>query len=104
MMQTTNRILKSDDVEVVEGQCHLDLGHPVSSAQHSKNAVTGTAKARILDNNNEYAVIELICSCGRKTIVRCEYGDASAKGETSPRGGSAARNAQPTGTANQKKP
>jgi hypothetical protein len=92
MMQTTNRILKSNDVEV-EGQCHLDLGHPVSSAQHTKNAVTGTAKARILDNNNEYAVIELICSCGRKTIVRCEYGEVSA-----------ARNAQPTGTANQKKP
>lgn len=99
MMQTTNRILKSDDVELVEGQCHLDLGHPVSSAQHGKNAVTGTAKARILDNNNEYAVVELICSCGRKTIVRCEYG-----GETSPRGGSAAGDAQPTGTANQKKP
>ena len=93
MMQATNRILKSDDVEVVEGQCHLDLGRPVSSAQHSKNAVTGTAKARILDNNNEYAVIELICSCGRKTIVRCEYGGAPA-----------AKNAQPAGTANQKKP
>ena len=92
MMQTTNRILKSDDVEV-EGQYHLDLGHSVSSAQHSKNAGAGTAKARILDNNNEYAVIELICSCGRKTIVRCEYGGASA-----------ARNAQPAGTASQKKP
>jgi hypothetical protein len=93
MMQTTNRILKSDDVEVVEGQCHLDLGHPASSAQRGKSAVMGTAKARILDNNNEYAVIELVCSCGRKTVVRCEYG-----------GESAARNTQPTGTANQKKP
>jgi hypothetical protein len=92
MMQTTSRILKSDDVEV-EGQFHLDLGHPVSSAQHSKNTATGTAKARILDNNNEYAVIELICSCGRKTIVRCEYGGAPA-----------AKNAQPADTANQKKP
>jgi hypothetical protein len=92
MMQTTSRILKSDDVEV-EGQFHLDLGGPVSSAQHSKNTATGTAKARILDNNNEYAVIELICSCGRKTIVRCEYGGVSA-----------AKNTQTAGTANQKKP
>ncbi len=92
MMQTTSRILKSEDVEL-EGQYHLDLGHSVSSAQHSKNTVAGTAKARILDNNNEYAVIELICSCGRKTIVRCEYGGASA-----------AMNAQPAGTASQKKP
>jgi hypothetical protein len=77
MMQTMNRVLKSDEVEI-DGRCHLDIGRSVSSAQLGKNNGITPVKARILDNNNEYALIEFICSCGKKTLVRCEYGDSSA--------------------------
>lgn len=83
MMQTINRVLKSDEVEI-DGRCHLDIGRPVSSAQPGKNNNSVAAKARILDNTNEYAMIELICSCGKKTLVRCEYGDVSATGQKKP--------------------
>jgi hypothetical protein len=76
MMQTTSRILKSSDVEV-EGQFHLDLGHPAQSAPNNKNAAA-IPKVRIIENQNEFAVVEVICSCGRKTVVRCEYGNAAA--------------------------
>ncbi len=77
MVQPTNRILKSDDVEV-EGRLHLDLGTSVASAQNSRNATVGITKVRILENKNEYAVMEVTCSCGRKTTIRCDYGDVSS--------------------------
>ena len=83
MMQTTNRVLKSDEVEI-DGRCHLDIGHSVSSAQPGKNNTSVAARARIFDNNNEYAMIELICSCGKKTLVRCEYSDVSAANQKKP--------------------
>jgi hypothetical protein len=92
MMQTTNRVLKSDEVEI-DGRCHLDIGRSVSSAQLGKNNNCAAAKARIFDNTNEYAMIELICSCGKKTLVRCEYSETTAT-----------KGAQPAGAANQKKP
>jgi len=72
MTQATSRILKGSDVEV-EGRFSLDLGHPPQPAQNSKNAAAGPAKVIILENQNEFAVMEVTCCCGRKTIVRCEY-------------------------------
>ena len=83
MMQTMNRVLKSDEVEM-DGRCHLDIGRCASSAQPGKNNNSIAAKARILDNTGEYALIELICSCGKKTLVRCEYGDVPAAGQKKP--------------------
>ena len=77
MMQTVNRVLKSSEVEI-DGRCNLDIGHFVSPAQPGKSNAGAAAKAKILDNNNEYTLIELTCSCGQKTLVRCEYGDVSA--------------------------
>jgi hypothetical protein len=83
MTQTINRVLKSDEVEI-DGSCHLDIGRPVSPTQPSKNNNSVAAKVRILDNTNEYALIEFICSCGKKTIARCEYVDVSATGQKKP--------------------
>ena len=77
MMQTMNRILKSSEVEI-DGRCNLNIGRSVSPAQPGKGNASTAAKAKILDNNNEYTLIELTCSCGQKTLVRCEYGDVAA--------------------------
>ena len=30
-------------------------------------------QARIIESNAEYAVIELICACGTKSYVQCNY-------------------------------
>jgi len=83
MMQTMNRVLKSSEVEI-DGRCNLDIGHSVSPAQPGKSNAGAAANAKILDNNNEYTLIELTCSCGQKTLVRCEYGDVSAAGQKKP--------------------
>jgi hypothetical protein len=76
MMQTINRVLKSDEVEI-DGMCHLGIGRSALNTQHGKNTSSVAVKAKILDNNNDYALIELTCSCGKKTLVRCEYGEVS---------------------------
>jgi len=94
MIQATSRILKSSDVEV-EGRFHLDLGAPVPSAQNSRNAAVGAAKVRILENQNEYAVMEVTCPCGRKTIIRCDYSDVASAKNAQPRPEPAAANRTP---------
>jgi tRNA-dihydrouridine synthase len=78
-----NRVLKSSEVEI-DGKCNLDIGHSVSPVQPGKSNAGTAAKAKILDNNNEYTLIELTCSCGKKTLVRCEYGDMLAAGQKKP--------------------
>ena len=83
MLQTMNRVLKSDEVEI-DGMCHLGIGRSVSPAQPGKNTGSLAVKAKILDNNNDYALIEFTCSCGRKTLVRCEYGDIPAANPKKP--------------------
>jgi hypothetical protein len=35
-------------------------------------------RVRIIESNPAYAVIELTCSCGRTTQVRCDYAAAEA--------------------------
>jgi hypothetical protein len=97
MMQTTNRVLKSDEVEI-NGKCHLDISRTVSSAQSQQQGKAGSSantpvKAKIIDNNSDYALIELTCSCGKKTLVRCEYGAQPA-----------AKPSQPAQAPNPKKP
>ena len=82
MMQTINRVLKSDEVEI-DGRCHLDIGRSASSAQHGKSSSVAAA-ARILDNTCDYALIELVCSCGKKTLVRCEYSNIPAPNQNKP--------------------
>ena len=76
MLQSTNRILKSDEVDV-EGRLTLELGNVQPQGQN-KNHPAGVAKVRILENQNEYAVMEVTCCCGRKTVIRCDYGGGTA--------------------------
>jgi hypothetical protein len=83
MVQTPSRILKSNDVEV-EGLLHLDFGHSAASAKNTRNTA-GASLVRMLENQNEYAVMEVTCPCGRKTIIRCDYGNAASVKNSSSR-------------------
>ena len=47
-----------------------------------KPSVAGTAQqARIVESNNEYAIIEVTCSCGGKAFVQCNYADVGGTGQ-----------------------
>jgi len=73
----SGQVIKSDNVKF-NGVLHLDTERPVQSAQSAvrgKNgvAVAASVQARIVENQPQFAVIEVACSCGTKTYIKCEY-------------------------------
>ena len=40
----------------------------------------GGARARIVEQNQRNAVVEVVCSCGRKITLQCEYAVGGAAG------------------------
>ena len=70
MQKTEPNILKSSQVKI-EGQFHLDAG-PTPS-QRQANPTLAAPRVRILENHQEYAVLEVTCTCGNKAHVKCQY-------------------------------
>ena len=50
-------------------------GFVSGSASVSAASGGGAREARIVESNSEYAIIEVICSCGSKAFVQCNYAD-----------------------------
>ncbi len=75
MPKLAGRILKADDIKL-EGQFHLDVAQQGPIQQKEKSAVLSTPQVRIMENNSEFAVIEVTCCCGSKTYLRCDYAAA----------------------------
>jgi len=77
MVGSTGKVLKSSEVEV-EGKFSLDLAGVVTPGPNARNqtkAPDTPAKVMVLENQKDYAVMEVTCSCGRKTVIRCDYGE-----------------------------
>ena len=74
MPKTTGRILKSDEVKL-EGQFSLDVPQVQSQAGGPKeqSAALSAPQVRIVGKHPEFADIEITCSCGIKTHLKCEY-------------------------------
>lgn len=65
-------VLKSDEVKF-EGQIQLDAQQTEGNMPTNKNINNQKQQVHIVENNPEFAVIEVICCCGVKTYLRCEY-------------------------------
>jgi len=74
MQNTEPNILKSNEVKV-EGQFYLDAGSTGAPPQQQANAAVAASQVRILENHPEYALLELTCTCGNKSHIRCQYED-----------------------------
>lgn len=72
MGKTISQILKADKV-AFEGKFQLDLSKSESNVPKENELAAGAPIARIIESNSECAVIEVTCSCGRITRLRCEY-------------------------------
>lgn len=74
MIETSGRILKSNDVEL-EGQYRLGLAqNEVQGRKPAQTtAVSAAPQAQIIENHPDHAVIEITCSCGAKVCLKCEY-------------------------------
>ena len=77
MQKATGRILKGCDIEL-QGRFHLDVGQIIPIPAKGKNVALATPQVRIVENQPEFTAIEITCSCGTKTYVRCEYTDAQS--------------------------
>ena len=82
MPKTAGHIIKGDDVKL-EGQFRLDVTNmksPMGGPKQTAPALV-TPQARIAQSQPEFAVIEVTCSCGKRTDLRCEYAGAQAPEE-----------------------
>ena len=76
------RVLKSNQI-TVSGSVRLtpEAAAPVRTAFSARadtpQAGAPTQSARVVESNSEYAVIEVICSCGNKNHVQCNYTDVA---------------------------
>lgn len=75
MERNAERILKSNDVEI-SGRVQLAGLTPGSGSPDRNMAPSVPANATIIENTPEFALIEVVCPCGRKTSVKCEYAPA----------------------------
>jgi len=78
MGKTAGHVLKGDKVKL-HGRLQLDFMRPGSSLPKTKTAVSAAPQARIIENNPEFVVIEVTCSCGVRTQLKCNHAAAQAQ-------------------------
>ncbi len=78
MEKMTSRILKAEQVKL-QGQYHVDAGVRLQNSAGASKTVAGAPQARIVENNADYAIVEITCRCGGKTRVRCDYSHTKTK-------------------------
>lgn len=47
------------------------------SAEPAVCGGAAAAQARIVESNSDYVILEMICGCGRKSFVQCNYGNVA---------------------------
>jgi hypothetical protein len=90
MPKTAGHILKSDEVKL-EGQFRLDVAQVQSQTGGPKeqSPALPAPQVRIVENHTEFADIEITCSCGIKTHLKCEYAGTQVTEESKAQNGQA---------------
>ena len=72
MTKNTATVLKAAQT-TFDGSCHIGPGgnchSPADAQTHSPNSPA----VKILEANPDFAMLEITCSCGKKTNVKCNY-------------------------------
>ena len=77
MSAPSGRVLKSSEVKL-EGTCQLQGGAGGTDTVSSAPRTSVTPKVRIVESDTDFALLEVTCRCGQRTLVRCEYAPQSA--------------------------
>ena len=80
MAKAAGHILKGSNVKL-EGPFHLNTEDVAPGSAKGKDVASATPQVSIVENQPEFAVIEITCSCGTKTYIRCEYAAAKPLAE-----------------------
>ena len=75
MPKTMRNVLKANEVQSAEP---LQLSLDPAAAPRPGAVAAAPTRIRIAENHPEYALLEVTCSCGKTTFVRCDYGPAPA--------------------------
>jgi hypothetical protein len=70
-LKTTN-ILKSSQVRF-EGNFHLDLTNHKREQKQKCSGPLSNPQLKIIEKNQNFAMIEITCGCGEKILVKCHY-------------------------------
>lgn len=84
MEKRVGRILQDSDVRL-EGCLHLEVPATEQNKPNDDNAASVTPQACMVENQPQFAVVEVTCSCGKKTYLRCEYAPSGAASEAAER-------------------
>jgi hypothetical protein len=76
MSTTTRHVLKAAEV-TLEEPLRLSLDPTAAAACAGPRSAPDAASVRITQSHPDHAVIEVTCSCGRTTYLRCDYAAAS---------------------------
>jgi hypothetical protein len=70
-------LLKADTVKMAEQSAFVGQGASAGSVASAGAPAGGSIaqEARIVESNDEYAVIEIVCGCGGKSFVQCNFGN-----------------------------
>ena len=90
MQKTAGHILKGEEVNF-EGRFHLDVAQDGTAVAGPNENRKDHAEPQvcIVQKHPEFAVIEVTCSCGTKTNLKCEYADTQANEEPKTQNGQA---------------
>ena len=70
-------ILKANEVQLAN-PVRLSLDASPAPQAGASSAASRPAQIRIAETHPEYALMEVTCSCGKVTYVRCDYAPAPA--------------------------
>jgi len=84
MGKTAGNILRSGDVRI-EGVFHLDLQDTSPAAAQPRQGPANLAEPHviILENHPEFALLEITCSCGAKSRIKCRYDSPQSQNNVS---------------------
>jgi hypothetical protein len=77
MPTTMRHVLKANEVKLA-GPLQLSLDPATTPQTAGSPGPSAPARIRIAENHPEYALLEVTCSCGKTTLVRCDYAPAPA--------------------------
>ena len=82
MEKLQSKVLKATEV-AVDGHFRLELTQD-DDTRPTNQAASQEPVARIVENKSDGALIEIVCSCGEKIHLRCEYANAGVSTGTGP--------------------
>jgi hypothetical protein len=78
MQKTASHIIKGDQVHL-DGILQLDTTVPIPQTAGKTPTPSMPPQARIIEQNNEFATVEVTCSCGQKILVKCIHANHAPK-------------------------